>query len=261
MVCKYFKVVLRVGLVSDLNPQWSPIPMTAATLKDIRTITLDLDDTLWEIHPVIRRAEKALYEWLGENYPRITQKFQAEDMRALRNQVVAEFPDQIHDLTFLRRTVLSRAGSAVGYDDSFIDSAFAVFDAVRNDVQIFPGVIPALAALKERYVVIAVTNGNANLEAIGIAHLFDEIVTAATAGAAKPARQVFDLAVELGGASPAQTLHVGDHPEFDVDGARNAGLRTVWVNRNEQAWPDQVARPDIEVVHVSELPLRLPMSD
>jgi 2-haloalkanoic acid dehalogenase type II len=249
--------VLRVGLVSGLNPQWSLIPAQAAILKDIRTITLDLDDTLWEIHPVIRRAERMLYEWLGEHYPRITEMYQPDDMRALRNQLIAEFPDQVHDLTFLRRSVLSRAGSAAGYDDSFIDSAFAVFDAVRNDVAIFPEVIPALEALNEQFTVIAVTNGNASLETIGIAHLFDDIVTAAKAGAAKPARQVFDLAVKLGGASAAQTLHVGDHAEYDVDGARNAGLRTAWVNRTEQVWPNELLRPDIEVVHVGELALRL----
>jgi FMN phosphatase YigB (HAD superfamily) len=108
--------------------------------------------------------------------------------------------------------------------------------------------------LKERFVVIAVTNGNANLAAIGIDHLFDEVVTAITAGAAKPAPQVFEMAVKLGGATAEETLHVGDHPRFDVDGARSAGLRTVWVNRNESVWPAEFDLPDIEVTHVGELP-------
>lgn len=223
-------------------------------MNDIRTITLDLDDTLWAIHPVIRRAERALYQWLSEHRPRITEKYRPEDMRAMRDQVVADFSDQLHDLTFVRRTVLGRAGSAAGYDESFIDDAFAVFDAVRNDVEIFPEVIPALESLKQRFTLVAVTNGNACLDSIGIAHLFDAIVTAADAGAAKPAQKIFDLAVEIGGASREQTLHVGDHAEYDVDGARNAGLRTVWVNRNADSWPDELAAPDLEVEHVGELP-------
>lgn len=222
-------------------------------MNDIRTITLDLDDTLWEIHPVIRRAERALYEWLEQHFPRITERYRPEDMRAVRSQVVAEFAEQAHDLTFLRRTVLGRLGAAAGYRDDFIDDAFAVFDAVRNDVELFPEVVPTLESLRDRYTLIAVTNGNANLETIGIAHLFHDIITAAKAGAAKPARAVFDMAVDVGGASHQQTLHVGDHPEYDVDGARAAGLRTVWVNRNSDAWPDSLATPDIEVLHIGEL--------
>ena len=37
-------------------------------MDDIRTITIDLDDTLWEIYPVLRRAEARLHEWMSENY-------------------------------------------------------------------------------------------------------------------------------------------------------------------------------------------------
>jgi len=246
--------IRRIGLAQDLNSQWSLIRAATATVKDIRTITLDLDDTLWEIHPVIRRAEQRLYEWLGENYPRITEMYEPPDLREVRSQVIIEFADRSHDLTFLRQTVLGRVGVAAGYSTDFIDEAFSVFDAARNDVDIFPEVIPALEALNENFVVIAVTNGNANLELIGIDHLFSDVVTAAMAGAAKPARQVFDMAVQVGGASAEQTLHVGDHPQYDVDGARGAGLRAAWVNRTARTWPEEFAEPEFEVTHVGELP-------
>ena len=240
-----------------MNSQWSFNFRLAATLQNIRTITLDLDDTLWEIHPVIKRAEQALYAWLAEHYPRITELHQPEDIREVRKTVVTEFADKIHDLTFLRRTVLSRIGSAAGYRDDFIDEAFSVFDAVRNDVELFPGAEAALQVLKANYRLVAVTNGNANLESIGIAHLFDDIVTAARAGAAKPAAQIFELAVNLGGADSAATLHVGDHAEFDVAGARACGLATAWVNRNGADWPQALAMPDIEVECFSDLPQHL----
>jgi len=245
---------LRVGLVSSLNPQWSFKLASTATVNSIRTITLDLDDTLWEIHPVIRRAEQRLYEWLGENFPRITEMYAPSDLREVRSQVVVEFADRAHDLTFLRRTVLGRIAVAAGYGTDFIDDAFSVFDEVRNDVDIFPEVVPALEVLGEHFKLIAVTNGNANLELIGIRHLFDSVLTAAMAGAAKPAPEIFDMAVQMGGASKEETLHVGDHPLYDVDGARAAGLRTAWVNRGAFIWPDEYAAPDIEVTHIGELP-------
>ena len=240
-----------------MNSQWPLILAPTVPVNNIRTITLDLDDTLWAIHPVIKRAEQRLYEWLGENYPGITEMYDRSAMRELRAQVVLEFSEYAHDLTFLRRTVLARMGIAAGYNTDFIDEAFSVFDQVRNDVDIFPEVIPTLEALNKHFVVIAVTNGNANLRSIGIDHLFSEVVTAAMAGAAKPARQVFDMAVQVGGASAAETLHVGDHPHYDIDGARNAGLRTAWVNRTDGSWPDEFEKPELEVLHVGELPTLL----
>jgi putative hydrolase of the HAD superfamily len=156
-------------------------------------------------------------------------------------------------LTFLRRTVLVEVATAAGYGDFLVDEAFAIFDAVRNDVDMFPEVRPALRALRERFVLIAVTNGNADLGKIGIDDLFDDHVNAAMAGAAKPERPIFDAAVRAGGARAEQTLHVGDHPLYDVHGAREAGLRTVWVNRNGEDWPNDYDLPDVEVRHVGEI--------
>lgn len=225
-------------------------------VNGIRTITLDLDDTLWEIEPVIRRAEQRLYAWLGDNYPELTAMFSQEDLRVLRSQVIERHSDRVHDLTFLRHTVLSEAADRAGCRNFVVEDAFAVFDEVRNDVKMFPEARPALIALAQRFTLIAVTNGNANLAKIGIDDLFHGHVSAATAGAAKPARPIFDAAVEAGGASPAETLHVGDHPFYDVHGAREAGLRTVWVNRHGGAWPVEYDAPDLEVRHVGELAAR-----
>lgn len=222
-------------------------------MNGIRTITLDLDDTLWAIHPVIKRAEERLYAWMQDNYPRIPEQFAPEDIGTVRAEVIAEFRDKAYDLTFLRRTILARLGEAAGYGVAYVDEAFAVFDAARNDVTLFPEARPALLELRERFVLIAVTNGNANLEKIGIRDLFDGVISAAMAGAAKPERPIFDMAVAAGGASAAQTLHVGDHPLYDVHGARDAGLRAVWVNRNGEEWPAEYQLPDYEVQHVGEL--------
>jgi len=222
-------------------------------VNGIRTITLDLDDTLWAIHPVIRRAEERLYAWLGENYPRITEMFDPAGIREVRERVVISHAHKAHDLTFLRHTVLIEIATAAGYTDFLIDEAFAIFDEVRNDVEMFPEARPALQALGERFVLIAVTNGNADLGRIGIDDLFDGHVNAVMAGAAKPERLIFDVAVDAGGATAAETLHVGDHPLYDVHGAREAGLRTAWVNRDGNDWPDNYAAPDAEVVHVGEL--------
>ena len=43
-----------------------------------RAITIDLDDTLWDCHPVIREAESKLWEWLETNYPKISDNYTQE---------------------------------------------------------------------------------------------------------------------------------------------------------------------------------------
>ena len=222
-------------------------------MQNIRAITLDLDDTLWEIGPVIRAAERALWDWLRENYPRIPEQFTAEDMLQLRQQVIAEFQDQAHDFSFMRRAVLRRVAHVAGYDDDLVEPAFEVFYRVRNSVELYPDVVPHLERLYSRYTVVAVTNGNANLEAIGIGHLFHGVVTAIEAGAAKPSPRIFDLAVEKTGVAHDRILHVGDHPEIDVHGARQAGLRTAWINRNGEQWPGHMDPPDATISDLAEL--------
>ena len=81
-------------------------------MRGIRTITIDLDDTLWSIAPVIKRAEQALWRWLDEHYPRITADWDAAGMLRLREQVVSENAGRAHDLRFLRCTVLARMAEA-----------------------------------------------------------------------------------------------------------------------------------------------------
>jgi len=216
-------------------------------LKNIRAITLDLDDTLWEIGPVIRRAEAELWQWLATHYPRIGDRWTKTRIEELRSSVFDEFPAKRHDFRYLRKQVLRRVAIDSGYSVDLVEPAFAVFDAARNKVELYPDVLPELKWLAERFILVAITNGNANLHIIGIAEWFDDIVTSAAVGAAKPARAIFDAAIERAGVPPQHTLHVGDHAESDIQGAQFAGMRTVWVNRKAAEWPAHLSAPDAAV--------------
>ncbi|MDA0681205.1 MAG: HAD family hydrolase [Proteobacteria bacterium] len=220
----------------------------------IRAITLDLDNTLWEIDPVIHRAEASLWKWLSENYPRIPETFSPEDAVVLREVMIEKYwKHKSHDFRFLRKKVLETLAQEVGYSPDLVEPAFRIFDEARNDVELYPDVLPDLERLFAKFTVIAVTNGNANLQMIGISHLFHHVVTAVGAGAAKPARRIFDIAVQKAGVSPQEILHVGDHPETDVAGGREAGLRTAWINRTNAIWPEHLEEPDLTVSTLSEI--------
>ena len=164
-------------------------------MKTIRVITLDLDDTLWDIAPVIELAEKRLWAWFEENYPLIPKFFSPDKIFILRSKIVKEFPDKSHDFRFIRKVVLSRIAAKLNYDADFIEKAFSVFDQARNEVNLYPDVLPALQKLCKHFTIIAVTNGNANLDDIGIKHFFKCVVTAVDVGVPKPEKPIFEEAI------------------------------------------------------------------
>lgn len=218
----------------------------------ILAITLDLDDTLWPIAPIVSRAEEKLDAWLRANCPPVAQAYPIPAMRALREAVsAAHHPHLAHDFTAQRRLSLAAALEPHGYGNA-IDDAFEAYYAARNEVDLYPGVRDALARLAARVPIVSLSNGNADLARIGLRPLFAATVTARDFGAGKPAPEIFRHACTLAGALPQHVLHVGDDPELDVLGARNAGLNTAWVNRDGAAWSHDGA-PDVTVADLVEL--------
>lgn len=203
-------------------------------------MSLDLDDTLWELGPVIRRAEQTLQAWLRQRYPAVSERFSSADMFAMRPLMLERYPEHRHDVSTLRRATLRHCFEAVGAPRAGADDAYGVFYAVRNEVKLFEEVPALLAWLSERFTVVALTNGNADLERIGVSTYFEHVVTAARAGASKPDRAIFEMARAACGVPASQVVHVGDHPGADVAGALGAGMHAVWFNPAGHAWPQDI---------------------
>ncbi|HLZ99660.1 MAG TPA: HAD family hydrolase [Steroidobacteraceae bacterium] len=219
-----------------------------------RVISLDLDDTLWPVAPVIAAAEAALLTWLREHHPRAVQGMDVGSMRELRARVAERFPGKSHDLTFLRRQALAEMFAAAGYRGGrAADDAFEIFLSERNRVEFYADVRPALLRLRATYRLFALSNGNADLTRCGIADLFDGHVTASAAGAAKPDARIFAHLLRAAHVRPIEVLHVGDDPLADVIGAMQAGMQAVWLNREARAWPEHFAPPSRTVTTLAEL--------
>jgi FMN hydrolase / 5-amino-6-(5-phospho-D-ribitylamino)uracil phosphatase len=219
-----------------------------------RVISLDLDDTLWPVAPVIASAEAALQSWLREHHPRAVLGLSVDSMRDLRTRVAERFPLRSHDLTFLRRQALAEMFAAAGYPDGpAVDDAFEIFLSQRNRVEFYADVRPALERLRAKYRLFALSNGNADLERCGVADLFDGHVTASAAGAAKPDARIYAHLLRAAGVLPIEVLHVGDDPLADVVGATRAGLQAVWLNRDARTWPEQFAPPARTVTTLADI--------
>lgn len=229
------------------------LPQPASWLRDIRLITLDLDDTLWPCLPVIEAAERTLFGWLEQHAPAVAAGHDVGSLRAHRRQLAEAHPELAHDLTALRLTQLEMLMAEHGHEPALARAASAHFRAARNRVTPYPEVGESLARLGARYRLVSVTNGNAQVEHTPLAGRFHLNLTAAEVNAAKPDPAMFHAACDWAGVRPGQALHVGDDPQRDIAAARAIGMRTAWVNREAASWPTDLSGPDLEAGDLADL--------
>ena len=153
----------------------------------------------------------------------------------------------------MRKLSLHEHAEEAGYSVDLVERAFEEFYAQRNTVELYSDVLPELQRLGASYRLLALTNGNADLRRIGIAHHFELVITARSAGWAKPDPRIFASLLAGAGLAAGEVLYIGDEPLADVEGPRTAGIDAVWINRNGAAWPAELAPPLRTVTNLHEL--------
>lgn len=209
----------------------------------IRAVCFDLDNTLWDVWPVIRRAEQAMYDFLALRYPRVVASLTVEAMRAAREKTAAAYPQMQHDFTFLRMQTLRDHAQEFGYAETMAEEAFDEFIQARNEVDLYDDVLPGLERLRTRFRLFTASNGNADLARIGLAHYFERTIAARLVGVLKPDPILFWKVIEGTDLRPREVVYVGDDPELDVEGSRRAGMQAVWINREGAPWPTGIEPP------------------
>ncbi len=224
----------------------------------IELLSFDLDNTLWDVTSVIVAAERTMRAWIGEQVPEFNDRFQGEAMAELRARAVAAEPRLMHDVSELRKAVLQLAFEALGMSGGeakrTAQSAFEVFFEARQQVVLFDGALDVLETLTERYRLGALTNGNADIERIGLDRYFSFAISAADVGVSKPAPDMFHAALEHCRIEAAQAVHIGDHLVDDIEGAGRLGMHTIWTNHAGKIAPEDAHPPTATVGHLRELP-------
>ena len=132
------------------------------------------------------------------------------------------------------REVLRRLDHDAAWEP-LLDDLFAAFS--RPEVwKLYPDARPTLEAIRDRGLRLAViSNWDRRLPAIfdglELTPLFDTITVSTVEGVEKPAPAIFERTLERIGARPAETMHVGDSPLEDYEGAEGAGLTPVLIDR------------------------------
>ena len=202
----------------------------------IKCITFDLDDTLWACSPVLSKAEKACYDWFAQYYPKITLKYNEAQLFETRQQYMQTHPEQAFNFTAVRLNWLAQLADEFCYPPHMVEDAFQVFWLARNQVTLFEDVLESLDQLSANFSLGTISNGNADVDHIGIGNYFDFNVNVMNAGVVKPEPEIFQYAIQLAGCDAKEILHIGDHPQCDVLGALNAGLQAIWYNPTQHEW-------------------------
>ena len=221
---------------------------------NLRLLTIDLDDTLWPCMPVIMQAERVLFEWLADNAPRLVSDHSVESLRNHRKSISDEYSQIAHNLTLTRQISLQRLLQRYGYDPYLAHQAVEVFRHERNKVTPYDDVIPVLRQLADHFLLVAVTNGNVEVEKTPLKGFFKYALTAESVGASKPDPAMFNTAMHLTKSSPDQTIHIGDDPQTDIAAAHDLGIKSIWVNRFDRQWPEDVKPAHRELTNLRDLP-------
>lgn len=225
--------------------------------KPIKVITFDLDNTLWQVEPVLLRAEEGQRDWLIANRPGTIEHYDHDSLWEIKKSVWKRHPELAHQISKIRIQLLYELQLAAGFSEqesrTGAEQAFKVFLDLRHEVVLYEEALEVLQQLAGQYTLGALTNGNADIYKTDAAEYFDFAFLAEEVGASKPAPDMFHAALEKSGVLPQQIVHVGDNPEHDIKGAQDVGMRTVWVNLRNEEWP-KTKPADQEINCLSQLP-------
>lgn len=237
----------------------------------IKLISFDLDDTLWDNRAVLARSEAEVEAFFQTYCPQVLAKYSMADINAQR-QALMQNPAWQHQISGVRLQGYQQVlGEFMPPEQALglAARAFSCFMRMRNQVDLFSDCEAVLEQLSQAYSLVALTNGNADIDAVGLGRYFKHAWSAELLNSSKPNAAHFERVLEAYKLQGEQVLHIGDHPRDDVWAAQQQGFKTVWFNPGQLKWeqlePVKIqgqliklqARPNFEVQSLNQIPALL----
>ncbi|TMO81387.1 haloacid dehalogenase [Pseudoalteromonas sp. S3776] len=223
-------------------------------LRPFSVMSFDLDDTLYNNHPIIKAAVKAQQDYLNAlpSYLKQGPKY----WQQCRNEAVIQLPELADNVTKWRQHTLRLALSKLGLSDQEVehhaDAAYNAFADARSKVVVTDDVLKLLDNLAQHFTLVAITNGNVEIERFNLRDKFALVLQAGMHGKAKPHATLFDKAAAHLNVAKSEILHIGDSLDTDVQGANNAGCQSVWLNDQGTNY-NYKGLADVEIANIHAL--------
>jgi 2-haloalkanoic acid dehalogenase type II len=199
----------------------------------IKAISFDADGTLWDFEKVMRHSLHHVLRELEKLDSDAADMLDVEKMIEIRNRVADKMKGKVTNLEDIRLEAFRQTLRDIGRpNDALASHLNQVYLKHRfEDIKLFNDVLPALRALRGKYTLGILSNGNSYPERCGLEGMFRFVVFSQDYGVEKPNPRLFQITVEKAGCAKQQLLHVGDSLQDDVIGAINVGIKCVWLNR------------------------------
>lgn len=215
----------------------------------IRAVIFDLDDTLYLESEFFRSGFTAVANELD--------KRGFGPVRTVKGML-----ESIH-FGEGREQVLSKASDRLKFPAEWVPELVDIFRRHTPLLSLAPDAVEAINRLRGRYRLGCVTDGFAavqrrKISALGVEKLLDAIIVADDMGRAcwKPSPAAILACCDRMGVPAGECVFVGDNPERDIRGARNAGMVSVRIRRIGGYFSDQSAPEDeasYEIVTLAEI--------
>lgn len=209
--------------------------------EEIKAILFDLDDTLVNSKKAEYNAIcefKKLYSVFGE--------VKDNDIAQIWNNITMKNYEKYHkgEISFeeLRTKRMKELFTNYSINISKEDAKNKFKDYQKNYEKnwiLFDDAEEALKTLKSKYKLVILSNGDGKqqrkkIEYTGLNKYFTNIVISSEVGYSKPEKEIFDIACRMVNLEPKNCVMIGDKYKVDIEGAINAGMHGIWVNRKNE---------------------------
>jgi len=227
-------------------------------LKKYKHIFFDLDRTLWdfeknssealsEIFCEFKLEEKSIPS--SEEFISVYQKINDEMWDDYRNGHISK--------KVLRSERYDKTLQYFGVENQELAERIGCHYIAESPkkTHLFPFAHETLSYLKEKYSLHIITNGFEEVQHIKLLHsnlmqYFTEVITSEQAGYKKPAKEIFEFALQKANAKPSESLMIGDDLQVDILPAKAMGMRQVYFNPEKQNHSEKI---DFVICSLDEL--------
>lgn len=223
-----------------------------------KTIFFDLDHTLWDYETNSKETLEDLYVGYGlqtMGVPTLA-AFQ-ENFHEVNESLWYLYDRGLIDSTVIRQERFKKilAPFQITNEKLIGDLSHDYLYNCPRKGALLPGALPVLEYLQHKYALTLITNGFEEIQTMKLAsgnitHYFDHVITSQKAGFKKPAREIFDYALQLRGHEAAHAVMIGDNLTTDIAGARNASVDTIFFNPDRKPHEEEVTH---EIAALTEL--------
>ena len=234
------------------------------TLMQIKAVLFDMFDTLMLIvknHAFYSHSLKKTHKFLVKNGIKVRFTDFKDAYIKARDALYVEADANLEEPHFNVRisNALGRLGFSVDAKNGIVAGATNAFcDGFMEYVRIDEHAAEVLRKLQGKYKLGIVSNFAIPecvvklLETHGLDKFFDVVIVSAAVNKRKPSPEIFQQALKKLSVDAAETVFVGDTVDADIKGAKDMGMKTIFIERRAQKEAEEIC-PDQTIKSLSEL--------